>query len=242
MTVQAAEAALAVKQGMDEKKARKKEQVDKERARDYGAGPEPKQKTDDQGNARFRTPKSSGGSGPKARGGGAPSGSRGARAVNWAWSGNRKVLTAQFVLCAFILILGTLTSDDKAKLSGARALVKGSALALLFFLLALLSSAGGSSAKAATAMGTLVTAAYALTSSDVHAVVKWVGSFFGSKAKTVGKSADSADTTGANTAGALDDSGVGTTPGSTGPGSAQTEPGHTVTEPGGSEVVTGTVR
>ncbi len=179
MTVQAVEAAVALKQQQKEKSAAKKAKVQEEQAREYGAGPEPKQKTDAKGQAVFR--KSSGGSAPKQ------SGSKGRpRAVAWAWSGNRKILTAQFILCAVILILGTLTSSDEAKSSSARAMVKGSALALLFFLLALLSSAGGSSAKAATAMGTLVTAAYALTSSDVHAVVKWVGTYFGGKAKEVG--------------------------------------------------------
>jgi hypothetical protein len=172
---------MAAKQEHDQKKAAKKARVQEEQAREYGAGPEPKQKTDSQGQALFRKQKSSSGSGSKTSGGKGKS-----RALGWAWSGNRKVLTAQFVLCAFILILGTLTADDKAKATAARAMVKGSALALLFFLLALLSSAGGSSAKAATAMGTLVTVAYAVTSSDVHAVVKWVGSFFHTQAKSVG--------------------------------------------------------
>lgn len=188
MTVQAVEAAVAVKQGHDQKKAAKKQEAVRERSQERGAGPVPSSKTDDQGNAKFRGEKPGrGGAGGKPGTGGG--GKR--RALGWAWSGNRKVLTAQFVLCAFILILGTITSTDDAKNTSARALVKGSALALLFFLLALLSSAGGSSAKAATAMGTLVTAAYALTSSDVHAVVKYVGTFFGSKAKNVGTSSTS---------------------------------------------------
>lgn len=210
MTVAAVEAAVAVKKKQDDKKAaRKQEQAAKEQP-----APQPK----------------SGGGRSQLKAG--PMSAREQRAVTWAWSGNRKVLTAQFVLCTFILILGTLTSDDKAKSSGARALVKGSALALLFFLLALLSSAGGSSAKAATAMGTLVTAAYALTSSDVHAVVTWVGAFFGEKAKTAGtKDKDEGGP----------DSTSGNVPGSSGPGTAQTEPGHTVTGPGGQEIVTGTV-
>lgn len=172
MTVQAAEAVIAAKSEHDQKKAAKKTQ----REAELGAGPEPKKKTDTGGNATFRGEGKGKGSG---RGGGR-------RAMGWAWSGNRKVLTAQFVLCSVILILGLLTSSDDAKNSSARALVKGSALALLFFLLALLSSAGGSSAKAATAMGTLVTVAYAVTSSDVHAVVKWVGSYFKTKAPDVG--------------------------------------------------------
>jgi hypothetical protein len=188
--VQAAETAAAVKQQHDAKKAAKKERVQQEqRARERGAGPAPARKTDPNGNARFRgEPGSSGG----GRGGGRSTSKR-RRAVGWAWSGSRKVLTAQFVLCVVILVLGTLTSKDEVKSTAARSMVKGSALALLFFLMALLSSAGGSSARAATAMGTLVTAAYALTSSDVHALVKWLGDYFGKKAPKVGASSGSGD-------------------------------------------------
>lgn len=199
MTVAAVEAAVAVKQQHEDKKKQKaqKKAADQQGTdapdqapakkspatkgsgggggggldpSDYGAGPAPQKKTDRNGNATFR------GSGGRKRG----------RSVAWAFSGSRKVLTAQFVLCVVILVLGTLTSKDEAKSSAARAMVKGSALALLFFLLALLSSAGGASAKAATAMGTLVTTAYALTSSDVHAVVKWLTAYFKNKAPDVG--------------------------------------------------------
>ena len=166
MTAQAVEAAVVAGQQKQQAKQQQKQ------AQQRGAGPEPKRKTGPDGTATFR------GEGPRRKGG--------PRAVSWAWSGSRKVLTAQFVLCAVILVLGTLTSSLDAKKSAARSMVKGSALALLFFLLALLSSAGGSSARAATAMGTLITVAYAVTSSDVHALVKWVGHYFGSKAKTVG--------------------------------------------------------
>jgi len=192
VTVAAVEAAVAVKQQQKDKKEQKQAQK-QEQGQDggtkppaqggnpdpsgYGAGPAPKKKTDSKGNAVFKGGKKSGGGGGKRR------------AVAWAWSGSRKVLTAQFVLCAVILVLGTLTSKDEVKSTAARSMVKGSALALLFFLLALLSSAGGSSARAATAMGTLVTAAYALTSSDVHALVKWLGDYFGKKAPKVGASA-----------------------------------------------------
>ena len=189
MTVAAVEAAVAVKQQQKDKKEQKQGQGQDGGTKPpaqggnpdpsgYGAGPAPKKKTDSKGNAVFKGGKKSGGGGGGKR-----------RAVAWAWSGSRKVLTAQFVLCAVILVLGTLTSKDEVKSTAARSMVKGSALALLFFLLALLSSAGGSSARAATAMGTLVTAAYALTSSDVHALVKWLGDYFGKKAPKVGASA-----------------------------------------------------
>lgn len=180
MAIAATEASGAARAAAAKKAAdRKAKEVARERAREYGAGPTPGKKTDANGNARFR------GEGGKK--------SRARRGASWAWSGNRKVLTAQFLLCMVILILGTLTGDGDAKSSSARALVKGSALSLLFFLLALLSAGGGSSARTATAMGTLVTAAYALTSSDVHAVVKWIGHFFGTDAKNVGSKTSSAE-------------------------------------------------
>lgn len=201
MSVQAVETAVAVKQ---ERQRKKDQRVQREQEKELGAGPRQRRPADEQGNARFRgepARKSSRGSGVKAPG--KPGGGGRPRAVAWAWSGNRKILTGQFVLCMMILILGALTSKDDGKSSSARALVKGSALALLFFLLALLSSAGGSSAKAATAMGTLVTAAYALTSSDVHAVVKWVGAFFKNEAPKIGqgKEAGSAGTAAGEVAG-----------------------------------------
>lgn len=101
------------------------------------------------------------------------------RAVSWAWSGSKKLLMAEFVLCVVVLALGSLTSDPKeGKSAAGRAMVKGSAFALIFFLLAILSAGGKGAAKSATAVGTLITVSYTLTSSDVHAVVTWIGTFF----------------------------------------------------------------
>lgn len=119
------------------------------------------------------------GSGGTSGGKKAQSSGRGKRAVSWAWSGSKKLLMAQFVLCVVILALGSMTSDPQdGKSAAGRAMVKGSAFALIFFLLAILSAGGKGAAKSATAVGTLITVSYALTSSDVHAVVTWINSFF----------------------------------------------------------------
>lgn len=122
---------------------------------------------------------SPGNSGPGAKGAkGRP------RAVAWAWSGSRRLLMAEFLLCTVVLLLGTLTSDpEDGKSAAPRAMVKGSAFALVFFLLALLGSGGKGPAKAATAVGTLVTVAYTMTSSDVHTLVTWIGKFFAGAGK-----------------------------------------------------------
>ena len=114
------------------------------------------------------------------------------RVVSWAWSGSRRLLTAEFLICLVVLLLGfvlsrvdaqtTATADKQAAKPGTdaaiHAMVKGSALAGLFFLLAILQAGGKGPAKAATALGTLVTATYVLTSADVHQIVSWINSFF----------------------------------------------------------------
>lgn len=122
---------------------------------------------------------------PAAGGGGGPKGSvkgpavsKPKKAVGWALSGNRKLLTAEFIACMAVLGLGTVLAPSGSKDGIPRAMIKGSALCGLFLLLALVASAGKSSAKAATAIGTLVTAGYVLTSSDVHNVAKWTAAFF----------------------------------------------------------------
>lgn len=105
-------------------------------------------------------------------------GGKGKRAISWAWSDNKKLLTAEFLACVVVLGLGTITASEESKDDVARAMIKGSALAGLFFLLALVSAGGKGPARAANAIGTLVTAAYVLTSSDVHNVAEWTASFF----------------------------------------------------------------
>lgn len=117
----------------------------------------------------------------------APGPGKAKKAVAWAWSGNRKLLVAEFVICIVILGMGLITSMASGKAAQgknssnetvAKAMIKGSALAGLFFLLAILAASGKGAAKTATALGTLVTASYIFTSSDVHAVVSWITAFF----------------------------------------------------------------
>lgn len=121
-----------------------------------------------------------GGGGPGKKPGkkGAPAGAGARRAVRWAWSDNRKLLVAQFIVCLVVLGAGTVVSPQGSKHDVTRAMIKGSALAGVFFVLALVSTAGSGAARTANAVGTLITATYVLTSADVHNVVAWVGGFF----------------------------------------------------------------
>lgn len=118
------------------------------------------------------------GGGKKDKGKGKPQPSRGRRAARWAWADNRRLLTAEFIACVVVLGLGTLLAPKGSKDGIPRLMIKGTALSGLFLLLALVASGGKGAARVATALGTLVTAAYVLTSSDVHNVVSWVATFF----------------------------------------------------------------
>lgn len=100
------------------------------------------------------------------------------RSVAWAWSGDRKLLTMEYVACVVVVIAGTLVAPSDSKDTAMRALVKGSALSALFLVLSLASVGGKGAAKTATAIGTLVTMTYVLTSSDVHNLITWTGGFF----------------------------------------------------------------
>lgn len=107
-----------------------------------------------------------------------PKVSRSKKSMKWAWSGNRKLLVVEFVACMVVLGAGTLLAPEGSKDGVPRAMVKASALCGLFLILALVASGGTGPAKTATALATLVTAGYVLTSSDVRNVVKWVDSYF----------------------------------------------------------------
>jgi hypothetical protein len=111
-------------------------------------------------------------------GDGAKKGGRGRKALGWTWSDNRRLLLAEFVICVAVLGAGTLVSPEDSKHDVPRAMIKGSALAAVFFLLALVASGGQKPARVANAIGTLITATYVLTSADVHNLVTWIGSFF----------------------------------------------------------------
>lgn len=104
--------------------------------------------------------------------------SRKKRAIGWAWSDNRRLLTAEFIVCVAVLGVGTLVAPPDSKHDVERAMIKGSALAGIFFLLALVSSGGQKPARVANAIGTLITATYVLTSADVHNIVEWIAGFF----------------------------------------------------------------
>ncbi|MEV8530086.1 hypothetical protein AB0451_39440 [Streptomyces sp. NPDC052000] len=124
-----------------------------------------------------------GGGKKEPKGKGKPSAT--ARARRWAWADNRRLLTAEFIACVVVLGLGTLLAPKGSKDGIPRLMIKGTALSGLFLLLALVASGGKGPARAATAIGTLVTAAYVLTSSDVHNVVQWIGTFFSASGSTV---------------------------------------------------------
>jgi hypothetical protein len=98
--------------------------------------------------------------------------------VSWAWSGKRQLLTGQFVACMIVLILGTIAAPADSKDTAMRAVVKGSALSALFLLLALTTTGGKGASKGATALGTLITASYLFTSSDMKNMITWTAKFF----------------------------------------------------------------
>lgn len=92
-----------------------------------------------------------------------------------------RLVLVEFLVCFVVLGLGTIVAPEGKKNAGAAHLaVKGSALALLFFILALMAGGGGKAAKAADALGGLVTAAYVFTSADSANLVKWISAFFDS--------------------------------------------------------------
>ena len=128
------------------------------------------------------------------RGGGAPAGrSRARRAAGFAFSGNRKILMAEFLLCVLLLLLGTVLAPKGSKDDLVRALIKGTALSGVFLLLSLLAVGGNGAARTATALATLITASYVLTSSDAHNLINWITSFYAPpKGDTEGSSSSEA--------------------------------------------------
>lgn len=100
------------------------------------------------------------------------------RAVAWAWSGDKKLLTAEFILVIAILGLGTLTTPGNVKDELPKTMVKFAALMGLFFILAIMTGAGKGSAKVATALATLITVGYVFTSPEARQIVAWVGAYF----------------------------------------------------------------
>ena len=93
----------------------------------------------------------------------------------------RRLLLTEFIVCVAVLGFGTLVPAPKgSKDEGmSHLLVKGTALSLLFFVLALVGSSGAKAGRAASGIGGLVTAAYLLTSSDAYNIASWITSFYG---------------------------------------------------------------
>lgn len=88
------------------------------------------------------------------------------------------VLLAEFIVCFVILGLGTIVTPNKTNQGIPRLMLKSSALAGLFLILALVSSAGGQARKTAGALGGLVTLTYIVASSDAIAIFNWASSYF----------------------------------------------------------------
>jgi hypothetical protein len=93
----------------------------------------------------------------------------------------RRLLLTEFIVCVAVLGFGTLvpTPAGRKDEGMSHLLVKGTALSLLFFVLALVGSAGSKAGRAATGIGGLVTAAYLLTSEDAYNILSWISSFYG---------------------------------------------------------------
>lgn len=92
----------------------------------------------------------------------------------------RRLVMTEFLVCMVVLGFGTIVPTPKGRRDEGvgHLVVKGSALSLLFFMLALVASAGGKAEKAAAGLGALVTAAYLFTSEDMYNIMTWVASFY----------------------------------------------------------------
>jgi hypothetical protein len=96
-------------------------------------------------------------------------------------SDSRRLLLTEFIVCVAVLGFGTLvpTPAGRRDEGMAHLLVKGTALSLLFFVLALIGSSGAKAGRAASGIGGLVTAAYLLTSEDAYHILAWISAFYG---------------------------------------------------------------
>jgi hypothetical protein len=107
-------------------------------------------------------------------------------------AGNR-LLLAEFVICLTILGLGTIIAPSGTnQASVSRLMVKSSAFAGIFLILALTAATGPKASKAAAGLGGLVTVAYVVTSPDAIAIFKWLGGGFSTLASSGGTTATEA--------------------------------------------------
>lgn len=95
-----------------------------------------------------------------------------------ALAAGNKALLAEFTLCLVILGLGTVIAPQGSNDGVPRLISRGSALCLLFFILALVSGTGPGPKRIAGGIGALVTTSYLLTSSDASNVLKWIKGFY----------------------------------------------------------------
>lgn len=91
-----------------------------------------------------------------------------------------RLLLAEFLVCFAVLGVGTIvpTPDGKPEEGVPHLMVKGSALSLLFFILALTSAGGDRARRAAAGLGALVTLGYVVTSSDAYNILNWITQYY----------------------------------------------------------------
>lgn len=106
-----------------------------------------------------------------------------AKVVSWAWSGNKKLLLAEFLLVVVIAGLGTLATPGSVKEEVPKLMVRASALFAIFFIAALFAGAGKRTGQAATALTSLITVAYVFASPESHQLVNFVGAYFATDKK-----------------------------------------------------------
>jgi hypothetical protein len=89
-------------------------------------------------------------------------------------------LLAEFLLCFVILGLGTIVAppSNAAHNGVPRLMVKSSALAALFLILALVSAGSPKAAKAAGGLGALVTVGYTVMGADALNIFQWAARYF----------------------------------------------------------------
>lgn len=99
---------------------------------------------------------------------------------------NNPLLLGEFITCFVILGLGTLVTPKSSEEGSniPRLMIKSSALAGLFLILALVSSTGGKARKTASALGGLVTVTYIVASTDAIAIFNWASKYFGAGQKS----------------------------------------------------------
>jgi hypothetical protein len=97
-----------------------------------------------------------------------------------ALHGPNNALLAEFLICFTVLGIGTVVPTPAGKPAEGvpHLMVKGSALSLLFLILALTSAGGQRSRRAATGLGALVTVGYVVAGSDAYNIASWIGQYY----------------------------------------------------------------